>query len=152
MRRLLAPVALVLVLLTAVQVAAAAPLRWNILGYHIVYPGETLFCIARAYGVNPWAIAQQNSLLNPNRIHSGQTLAIPDAPMALPPGPVCARQFPPPPPPICTCTTYYTVVHGDTLIRIGARFGVSPWRIAECNGIYNLNYIRAGAVLCIPQP
>jgi len=24
------------------------------------------------------------------------------------------------------------------------------WRIAECNGIYNLNYIRAGDVLCIP--
>jgi hypothetical protein len=30
------------------------------------------------------------------------------------------------------------------------RYGVSRWHIAECNGIYDLNYIRAGDTLCIP--
>lgn len=151
MRRALAPILLV-ILLVAAQVAAAAPLEWQILGYHTVRPGETLFCIARAYGVSPWAIAQQNAIVNPNKIHAGQSLAIPDAPAALPAGPTCVRQFPPPPQPSCPCATYYTVMWGDTLTRIGARFGVSPWRVAECNGIYNLNYIRAGATLCIPGP
>ncbi|RME33949.1 MAG: LysM peptidoglycan-binding domain-containing protein [Thermoflexia bacterium] len=146
-----APIVLLLLLMT-VQVATAAPLRWNILGYHVVRPGETLFCIARAYGVSPQAIAQQNDIVNPNKIYAGQRLAIPDAWMALPAGVVCLRQFPPPSAPPCTCAHTYTVAYGDTLTRIGARFGVSPWRIAECNGIYNLNYIRAGSTLCIPQP
>lgn len=151
MRRVLPPILLMILLVTA-QVAAAAPLEWHILGYHVVRPGETLFCIARAYGVSPWAIAQQNAIVNPNKIHAGQHLAIPDAFATLPAGPICVPQFPYPQRPPCACTTYYTVVWGDTLTRIGARFGVSPWRIAECNGIYNLNYIRAGATLCIPGP
>ena len=144
-------IVLLLLVLTA-QVASAAPARWAILGYHIVRPGETLFCIGRAYGVDPWAIASQNGIVNPSLIHSGMRLAIPDAYRVLPPGPTCAPQFGLPVPPPCTCATSYTIRRGDNLTRIGIRYGLSPWRIAECNGIYNLNYIRAGATLCIPTP
>ncbi|MCS7283966.1 MAG: LysM peptidoglycan-binding domain-containing protein [Anaerolineae bacterium] len=151
MRRAVAPIILVVLLMTA-QVAAAAPLQWSILGHHIVRPGETLFCIARAYGVSPWAIAQQNNIVNPNKVYAGQRLSIPDAFMTLPTGPVCPRQFPTSPVQPCSCVTHYTVARGDTLTRISARFGVSLWRIAECNRIYDLNYIRAGSVLCIPGP
>lgn len=140
---------LLLLVLTA-QAASAAPARWAILGYHEVKSGETLFCVGRAYGVDPWAIAYQNGIVNPSRIYPGMRLAIPDAYRALPPGPTCVPQFGPPTPPPCTCATYYTIQTGDTLTRIGIRFGVSPWRIAECNGIYNMNYIRAGDTLCIP--
>ncbi len=153
MRRAIVWIVVVLLMALSVQAASAAPARWAILGYHVVRPGETLFCIGRAYGVDPWAIAQQNGVVNPNRIFSGMRLAIPDAYRTLPSGPVCTPQFgPTPPPPPCTCSTYYTIVTGDTLTRIGVRFGVSPWRIAECNHIYNLNYIRAGDTLCIPNP
>ncbi len=144
-------IVLLLLALTA-QAASAAPARWAILGYHVVRPGETLFCIGRAYGVDPWAIASQNTIVNPSRIYPGMHLAIPDAYRALPPGPRCTPQFGPPRPPPCTCTTYYTIQRGDNLARIGVRFGVSPWRIAECNNIYNLNYIRTGDTLCIPNP
>jgi hypothetical protein len=41
---------------------------------------------------------------------------------------------------------------GETLTGISLWYGVSMWHIAECNGIYNLNYIRSGDVLCIPDP
>ena len=44
---------------------------------HIVQPGETLFSIARQYGISPWAIAVANNLRNPNLIYVGQRLAIP---------------------------------------------------------------------------
>ncbi len=144
-------IVLLLLVLTA-QVASAAPVRWVILGYHVVRPGETLFCIGRAYGVDPWAIASQNSIVNPSRIYAGMSLAIPDAYRSFPPGPRCTPQFGLPSPPPCACATYYTIQRGDNLTRIGIRFGVSPWRIAECNGIYNLNYIRASDTLCIPTP
>jgi hypothetical protein len=39
---------------------------------------------------------------------------------------------------------------GENLYRISLRYGVSMWRIAQCNSIYDLNYIRVGDVLCIP--
>ncbi len=123
---------------------------WGILGYHTVQSGETLFCIGRAYGVDPYAIASQNGILSPNLIRPGQRLAIPNVPRQLPPGQVCPRQFnggtPIPP----NCRWYHTVAWGDNLYRISLHYGVSMWAIAEVNHILNLNYIRAGQVLCIP--
>ncbi len=149
MKRVLAVMGATLLLLLAVQPAVAAPENSTILVYHVVQPGETLFCIARAYGVDPWAIAAENSLLDPNYITPGMVLAIPAVYRTLPPGPTCTAQTPPPAYP-CTCSTTYVVVSGDTLYRISLLYGVSMWRIAECNHIYNLNYIRAGDTLCIP--
>lgn len=124
------------------------PISGDILGYHTVQPGETLYCIGRAYGVDPYAIASQNGILNPSLIHAGNRLAIPNAPRALPAGRVCPRQFDVEPP--STCRWYHTVALGENLYRISLRYGVNMWAIAEANGIFNLNYIRAGQVLCIP--
>lgn len=116
---------------------------------HIVRQGEWLYCIARAYGVDPQAIAEENGILNPNLIYPGQALTIPDEPGWWLPGTACQRQFdggtPSP-----TCRWYHTVALGETLYSISVRYGVSMWAIAEANHILNLNYIRAGHVLCIP--
>ena len=46
-------------------------------GRYIVGPGDTLFRIARRYGVSAWAIAQANGILNLNFIFTGQSLVIP---------------------------------------------------------------------------
>lgn len=121
----------------------------NILGYHTVRPGETLFCIGRAYGMDPYAIAARNGILNPNIIHAGHVLAIPNVPASLPPGRVCPRQFNGETPP-SGCRWHHTVVRGENLYRISLHYGVSMWTIAEANHILNLHYIRAGQVLCIP--
>jgi LysM repeat protein len=45
---------------------------------------------------------------------------------------------------------YYTVRYGDTLFSIGRATGVSPWTIAQVNGLANPNRIYAGQVLWIP--
>jgi LysM repeat protein len=132
---------------------AANPLSWTVLGHHTVRRGETLYCIARAYHVDPIAIARQNRLVNPSLLHVGQVLAIPNVPRALPAGPTCARQFGTtgtPEPPAPGCKTYYTVVRGDTLYRIALRYRVTIYAIVQANGIANPNYIRVGQVLCIP--
>jgi len=122
----------------------------DILGYHVVQPGETLYAIGRAYGVRPDAIARCNSIINPNLIYAGTTLAIPNVPwFPIPPGPVARRQFGDGT--SLTCRFYHTVQWGESLFRISLRYGVSMWAIAEANTIYNLHYIRAGEVLCIPQ-
>lgn len=45
---------------------------------------------------------------------------------------------------------YYTVRYGDTLFSIGRATGISPWTIAQVNGLANPNRIYAGQVLWIP--
>lgn len=64
------------------------------LGQHTVQPGETIFCLARAYGVLPDAIVQANGLSAPYTVTAGQSLRIPAVRWEqILPGPVCAPQF-----------------------------------------------------------
>jgi LysM repeat protein len=44
---------------------------------HLVRYGETLYGIARLYGISAWSIAYANGLANPNYIFAGQRLIIP---------------------------------------------------------------------------
>jgi LysM repeat protein len=46
---------------------------------HVIQSGETIYSIARRYGVDPQAIIDANGLANPNFIQPGQTLIIPAA-------------------------------------------------------------------------
>jgi len=48
------------------------------------------------------------------------------------------------------CETYHRVRRGETLYRIGLRYGVSWREIAEANYLRNPNRIYAGQTLCIP--
>jgi LysM repeat protein len=125
------PIALVittLVLLVGVMPASAAPSEDC--AVHIVRRGETLYSIARRYGVNMWTIAHANGITNPNRIYVGQRLVIPTG---QPTG------------------TVHVVQPGETLTRIALRYGVGVWAIARANGITNLNHIYVGQRLTIPR-
>lgn len=148
----LMPASYALARTSAPATAFDSPPPGGILGYHTVRAGETLYCIGRAYGVDPFAIASQNGVVNPNRITVGMVLAIPNVPKSLPPGRVCPRQFgggtPPPPP--SGCRWHHTVVRGENLYRISLHYGVSMYAIAQANHISNLNLIYAGQSLCIP--
>jgi LysM repeat protein len=65
-----------------------------IMGRHVVSKDETLFCIARAYGVLPAAIAQANGLFPPFTVLPGQTLNVPAVQWKnIAPGQVCSPQF-----------------------------------------------------------
>ncbi len=94
--------------------------------------GDTLYSIARRFGVTPAAIAAANALPNPNYIRAGQVLIIPTLP-------------PPPPGPVT-----YIVQPGDNLYRISLKFQVPIEAIIAVNRIINPWYIRAGQILIIP--
>ncbi|OQB28705.1 MAG: putative cell wall hydrolase LytN precursor [Chloroflexi bacterium ADurb.Bin180] len=55
-------------------------------------------------------------------------------------------------PPSPAGAVYHVVQPGENLYRIGLRYGVSLWSIAQANGIVNVNLIRSGQVLLIPVP
>ncbi len=148
MRRMFLAATLALLLgVATVPPVHASPPQWATIGHHTVRHGETIYCIGRAYGVLPNAIASYNGIVNPNQIYAGQVLAIPDAYGWIPAGRTCTPQWDGDGQ---TCSTYHTVVSGENLYRISLHYNVSMWSIAERNNIYNLNYIRIGDLLCIP--
>lgn len=99
---------------------------------YVVQWGDTVYGIARRFGLPPDAIIQANNLANPNFIRAGQVLIIPTLP-------------PPPPGPIT-----YVVQPGDNLYRISLKFKVPIEAIIAINRIINPWYIRAGQILIIP--
>ena len=124
-RVLLSVLVLVAVLVVATPLSASAGT------VHVVQPGQTLMGIARWYGVDQWALARANGIVNPNFIYVGQRLVIPSAGSYLPGG-------------------GYHVRAGDTLYSIASRYGVTVWALARANNLYNLNSIYVGQYLVIP--
>ena len=100
---------------------------------HTVQPGETLYSIARYYGVTPEQLAFVNGITNPDLIYVGQVLLIPEGSGGE-----------------GTATIRYTVVAGDTLFSIARRFGTTVQAIVSLNRLPNANVIYVGQVLLIP--
>lgn len=105
---------------------------------YVVQGGDTLFRIARRFGVTVEALAAANGIVNPNLIRVGQVLQIGSG----------GSQPPPPPPP--TGPRTHVVQRGETAFRIALRYGVTVEALAARNGIVNPNLIFAGQVLVIP--
>ena len=131
--------------------------------HHTVHYGETLFSIGRTYGVNPYAIAEVNHLVNPHHIYAGQVLYIPTYHYDdcyygcdwYPDGRHYSNYYD-----SSYSSGYYygypgpkhhRVVAGETLSSIAYRYGVSSWAIASANRLPNPNHIYVGQVLVIPM-
>lgn len=132
---------LVPLLLMAVPSAAAPAKAPSHAIIYTVRPGDTLFSIARRFGVSVGGIAMANHIVNPNLIFVGQRLVIPAG-------------YPPPfPPPFAPpAAAVYIVQPGDTLFSIALRFGTTVFAIATANNIPNPNVIFVGQRLVIPRP
>lgn len=125
--------------LTAAAVGVASPAYAD--SRYPVQRGDTVSHIAARTGVSVQRIAQANALANPSFIRAGQVLTIPTgAPAATPAAPA----------PAAPASTSHTVVRGDTLSAIAARYGTTVSAIAATNGIANPSMIRIGQVLSVP--
>jgi len=94
---------------------------------HVVRPGESLFSIARQYGVTSQKVISDNELENPNQLVIGQTLVILEG------------------------TRRHTVSPGESLYYIALQYGLSMNQILAANPqITNADIIFAGQVIDIP--
>ena len=101
---------------------------------YTVKRGDTLWGIAKKFGVTVSAVANANNIRNPNLIYVGEVFIIPHM--------TSAESF---------GYTLYTVRRGDTLWGISRKFGTSINSIVALNGIKNPNLIYAGEVFKIPS-
>lgn len=100
--------------------------------------GDTLGRIANLCGVTVDALYAANPGLGAY-IYAGQVLNIPGG---VPPAP---------PPPSYGYSGSYVVQYGDTLRKIGDRFGFTVWELLSANPqIWNPNLIYVGQVINLP--
>ncbi len=132
MRRLIFLVSIALMLVSPMALQAQADAQFGYQTTYIVQPGDTLYRIARAFGVTPEAIAAANNIFNFNLIYVGQRLVIPGG------------TTPPPQ------HVIHIVRYGDTLASIARQYGTTVAAIASANGIGNVNRIFVGQRLIIP--
>lgn len=131
---------------------------------YVVRPGDTLFGIARRFGVTVDAIVVLNQIPDARLIHAGQTLQIPSNTAVQPP--LIANTATPHPiqpgEPIPTVMvaqaqslpaqagTIYFVRPGDSLFHIAGRFNTTVHEILAANTVSNPNLIFNGQRLIIP--
>jgi LysM repeat protein len=113
---------------TAAPLESAAPAN-----VHTVAAGDTLYGIARRYGVEWTQVAEANGLATPNQVYPGQMLKIPpDVP-----GP--------------TPTLAHQVHRGDTLFGLARQYGQPLAALAEANNLQAPYVLYPGQVLVIPS-
>ncbi|MGB9428652.1 MAG: LysM peptidoglycan-binding domain-containing protein [Gammaproteobacteria bacterium] len=134
----------------ATLVAEARVARQNTYGHdqytshgrivHRVRSGESLWTIARRYGIKVSELTQWNGLTNHSVLHVGQKLTI----QARRAKPLDTAYESGPVPQDTRRTVYYTVRAGDSLYSISSRFNVGVADIASWNGITISDYLHAG--------
>lgn len=94
---------------------------------HVVAQGDSLFSIAKTYGVPEDSLVNINGLQNNRKLVIGEALVIPGI----------RRQ--------------YTVKQGDNLWSVARRFNVSVDSLADLNNISNPSALTPGQVIQIPE-
>jgi LysM repeat protein len=121
-----------------------------------VGPGMTLYSIARANGLTVRQLARANNIQPPYSVHVGQVLRVPGNAMAVAPEPTFKprgssvepaygdpeQQVP--------GKRVHTVASGETLFSLGRTYGMSPYKIADYNGLSHNVSLRLGQRVRIP--
>jgi len=111
-------------------------------GTHTVVSGDTVWGLARSYGSSVQAISTANALDSRATIRIGQVLTIP--------GTTSTTATPTPAATAATATATHTVVSGDTVSALAARYGSTVQAISTANSLNASAMIRIGQVLAIP--
>jgi murein DD-endopeptidase MepM/ murein hydrolase activator NlpD len=104
---------------------------------HIVQRGETIYSIARSYGVNNEELMRFNGITDALKLQIGQRVKIPGA----------ADSSPVP----ASGIIEYQVVRGDTLYSIARRYEIALQSLRAFNSLEDNYVLKEGDTLRIPQ-
>ena len=100
---------------------------------HVVERGETVFGIARLYGVSPDELMRFNNITDASRLQVGRRLLIPSVAAASP------QPF-----------TEHRVVRNDTLFGIARNNNITLQALLDANGFSQNHVIRIGDIIRVP--
>ena len=109
---------------------------------HTVQSGEGFIAIARRYGVPAAVLANANGLTLTSVIAPGQRLRIPGRRATVAVGSASPSPAP---------SLRHVVAAGESFFSISQRYHVSPWRLAQVNGVSLMATIVPGQRLSLPQ-
>ena len=118
-------------------------------GRYTILHGDTISAIAARFGVATQAVLTANGLGWSSIIYAGQTIAIPGA--ATTATVSNAAKAAPAPALVPAATTAYTIVAGDTLSALAARFRTTTAAIMTANSMGSSTIIYSGRTLVIPS-
>ncbi len=119
---------------------------------HVLKKGETLYSVARIYGVEYQELLRINKIDDPHKLQVGQKITIPGKPPAPPPDASAAGDTMPDDggKPASSATITHKVAKDETLYGIARRYGVAVGKIRTLNGLDERAVLKVGAVLRIP--
>jgi membrane-bound lytic murein transglycosylase D len=119
------------------KIAVIPESRRNSWRYHKVTSEDTLASVAHTYSVSVSALAESNQLDQTDKLDGVEALVVPVAPAAV----------------SSTHAVYYTTRHGDTLVSVADRFGVSLTQLRRWNKLPSTGIkIDAGHRLHVAEP
>jgi murein DD-endopeptidase MepM/ murein hydrolase activator NlpD len=106
---------------------------------HVLQRGETIYSVARQYGVSPQEVLKRNGISDATTVQAGRRLLIPSREPATTSTP--------------TIGTYgeYRVERGDTLFSIARRYGISLADLLKLNGLDQNHALKEGEKLRVPR-
>lgn len=134
------------------QQQATAEISPNPGGQVRIEPGMTLFSVARANGMTVAELAAANGISAPYAVRTGQTINIPTRAELSKLQSNVAQAEPAYSAPQRTSNagSSHTVRPGETLFSLGRQYNISPYAIAEANGLSRSATLRNGQVVQIP--
>ncbi len=117
-----------------------------------VEQGMTLYSISRANGLTVAQLAAANNIDPPYTVSTGRVLRIPGVAQARAPKPSFESQdeFASDEPVKKASGGRHTVRGGETLFSLGRKYGVSPYAIADLNGLSHDEALNVGQSLRMP--
>jgi murein DD-endopeptidase MepM/ murein hydrolase activator NlpD len=117
-----------------------------------VEQGMTLYSISRANGLTVAQLAAANGISPPYTVSTGRVLRIPGVAQAKAPKPsfVAQEEFASDEPVSKPSGGRHTVRGGETLFSLGRKYGVSPYAIADLNGLSHDQSLNIGQSLRVP--
>jgi membrane-bound lytic murein transglycosylase D len=120
--------------------APAAPQAKSKSSVHVVKPGDTLYGVARRYGVTIPALAAANGMNSKSRLTAGERLEIPGRGASGSSGSSSATE---------STRMTYKVRSGDTLSEIADKFNVSVSQLMSWNRMRQSTSLRTGQKLVV---
>lgn len=120
-------------------------------GTYTVVRGDSIYIIAKRFGVTQSDLMRVNNISNPERLQVGQTLQIPTAKNTVTSNkqPSITKNIQP----VVTneASNMYTIQYGDTVSSIAQQLNVDKQELATLNNISTQTPLQAGKQLLIPE-